>query len=353
MNCKLMRLRNKIGSIFIIGITVGLLFILTGCSSGNSSQMASSQTEIDQLIDENEKLREKLEALESTITSLDTTDSQEDFSEPDPVLTNVDIVPPERTPSELLLGQWFYQRFYEDGLFSYTQVIVFNADGTGTMSRRYYIPIHEIEATESFPSSLPDLDSSVKCSWNLNGDTVHIELENGEAADFTFLAEQKLLQMKNGNDSYGKEMPSGMDQYVERSLYAENIQVQEAARMRNFLGLWYLDVITWMFNEDGTGIIDIPELGDQPATTRQFTYSVTGDSSYLCLILDWEDGNTSYFYPEFSTDGSISLKGVDGSEAAKLTKSFDIDNCPFSEAIISNQMSVLTGSIFYDILPEL
>ncbi|MDE6259639.1 MAG: DUF4315 family protein [Oscillospiraceae bacterium] len=353
---------------FLLKITLAVLLLITvaGCSNGGD-QLETDQPEVnvemEQLTAENEKLRAdlddaisnlkeaeaKVKELENVLEAI-----QEAQAEPSPsVPVKVDITPPERTPRELLIGQWFYQGFHEEGLFSFTQTLVFNMDGTGTMSRRYYIPKSEVEAVKSSPSALPDLDSSVGCSWSLSGDTVHIVLGNGEAADFTYSAEQQQLQMKGGNDKYGKGMPSVMEQYVERALYAENLQAKEAARMRRFLGLWYLDVLTWTFNEDGTGVIDMPELGDQPATTREFTYSVTDDptdDTYLCLMLDWEDGDTSYFYPEFDTDGSMSLKGFDSSEVMKLTRTFDIDNCPISEQIISAGMGVFSGSIFSDIL---
>jgi len=66
-------------------------------------------------------------------------------------------------------------------------------------------------------------------------------------------------------------------------------------------------------------------------------------------MLDSDKG-TSYFYPEFATDGSVSLKGIDGSEAMKLTRQFDMSNCPISTQIIQTGMDVFTGRIFYDML---
>lgn len=351
---------SHFGKNFIISLKsilmVFLLIALVGCSSGGNQ--IELETEIEQLKVENENLHTELDKVNADLQTAEARVKElEDGLEaeqesPD---TKVDITPPDRTPSELLIGQWFYQGFHEDGLFSYTQTLVFNRDGTGTMSRRYYIPKSEVEAVKSSPSALPDLDSSVKSSWILNGDTVHIVLDNGETADFVYSSAQQQLQMKNGNDKYGKEIPASMEQYVERALYAENLQAKEAANLRRFLGTWYFDVFVWTFDEDGTGVLDIPKLGNQPASKREFSYTVSDDSSdstYLCLILDWDDSRTSYFYPTFNADGSITFETIGGSDALLLTKAFDINNCPVSTAIIANQISVFTGSIFSEILPE-
>lgn len=371
MRSRSSRFRKNFGSFFRNALAVLFLIALVGCTNSDA-QVETDPPEtdqpefeliIEQLTTENERLQaeldnaiadlrtveEKIKELENELEALREAQAAPSSSEP----AKIDITPPELTPSELMVGQWFLQNFHEEGEFSFTQIFVLNSDGTGTLSRRYYLPKSELEEILSYPSPLVDFDSSVKCTWSLNGDTVHIPLENGEVADFIFSSEQQILQIKGGNDKYGREMPAVMEQYVERALYAEDIQAKEAARRHRFLGLWYLDVLTWTFDDDGTGFIDIPKLGDQPATKREFTYTVSDDrtdETYLCLILDWEDGNTSYFYPEFNTDGSMSLKGFDGTETMKLTRIFDINNCPISEQIISAGIGVFSGSIFSDIL---
>lgn len=355
-------LGKRLNHLLAIIIATLLLFSLAGCSGANN-QTDNSQITGNQLEDENERLRTELDkanadlkTAEAKVKELENeleTIRDAEATPSSSVSAKIDIKPPELTPSELIIGQWFLQNFHEEGEFSFSQILVLNSNGTGTLSRRYYLPQSELEEILSYPFPPADLDSSVKCSWSLNGDTVHISLENGEVADFSLLSEQQILQIKGGNDKYGREMPSIMEQYVERALYSEDLQAKEAARRHRFLGLWYLDVLTWTFNDDGTGVIDIPKLGDQPATKREFTYTVSDDrtdETYLCLMLDWEDGNTSYFYPEFSTDGSMSLKGFDGSETMKLTRTFDIDNCPISEQIISAGIGVFSGSIFSEML---
>lgn len=360
--------RANRGLLAKITLTALLLFALAGCSNGDSqaeAEQSKTAEEIQQLTDENERLHtelnetnDELKTAEARVKELEheleaMREAQATPSPAEPVKT--EITPPERTDRELLSGQWFLQDFHEEGQLSFVQTMVFNTNGTGTMSRRFYVPkdeVAQIEEDASWGVSLPDLDSSLGISWSLSGNTVHIELENGEIGDFVFSPEQQLLQLKDGKDTYGKDMPSVMEQYVERALYAENTKAKEAARIRRFLGMWYFDLLTWTFNEDGTCVIDIPALANQPAATLEYTYTVTddpNDPTYLCLMLDWEDG-TSYFYPEFAKDGSISLKGIYGSEVMKLTRQFDMNNCPISTEIVKTGLDVLSGRMFYDIL---
>ena len=147
-----------------------------------------------------------------------------------------------------------------------------------------------------------------------------------------------------------RERPNIPEQYVEKSVIIGNIQAHEASLMRKFLGAWYFDVLVWTFNEDGTGLVDIPELGDQPATQKEFSYSLSGDITNMLMELDWTDDTTAYFWPTLNTDGSITLKNANDTQPIKLTRTFDIDNCPISEQIISAGMGVFSGSIFSDIL---
>lgn len=196
-----------------------------------------------------------------------------------------------------------------------------------------------------------------KFSWRLDGDTLHMDIGNGESADFAYSPDQQTLTLVNGSNAYGRNMPSGMDEYAERALYSESSEAKEAKetmRRRRFLGVWYYDVLTWTFNEDGTGIWDIPELGDQPAEKRKFTYSVAdngGAGDYLCLTIDWDDSDYWMLFPTFNADGSMSLMGAGQTEPVmKWTRTFDADNCPISAKIISNGIDVISGRMFYDML---
>lgn len=355
-----------------------LMFLLAGCSGGNSNEtVLPEQTEIDQLKDENEKLRKDLEtaieALNEAAAKSEELETEKAKTEEEkeseivpesqpqpqpPATTQIEFAPPQRTPEELLVGEWFFLDFHEEGIFSWMQSMVFYSDGTGTLNRTYYVPKAE---AEDLPYSLENWDISAGYSWSLNGDKLHVVADSGENIDFILLLEQQQLLLDNGDDvpEYGREKPSILDGYVERRLFAESnvVQAKKEFVTRSFLGTWYFDVLTWTFNEDGTGVIDIPKLGDQPATTRNFSYSLTVDMdgtevTYMCLMLDWPDGKTAYFYPTIDVDGSITLAGIDGSDAIKLTRTFDLDNCPMSTAIIANGLSVISGSIFSDILPS-
>lgn len=358
-----------------ITLTVLLLLVLTSCSGGGDqagADQTAAEAEMNQLKGENEKLRTELEkANEELKTAEEKTqelaDGLEELREalaamqeaqaapPEPEPVKAEITPPERTPGQLLAGQWYFQEFFEDGMYSWTQSLVLNADGTGTISRVFYFPESELEGVKEWKEdgiTFENLDHSAGVSWSLRGDTVHMDLDNGESVDCTYSLEQQLLWLGDTPDEYGREQPSGMEGYIARALYADDVKAQEAARMRRFLGMWYFDLITWMFNEDGTCVIDVPELAHQPAATLEYTYTILddrNDPSFLCLMLDSEKG-TSYFYPEFAMDGSMSLKGIDGSEVMKLTRQFDMNNCPISTEIIKTGVDVISGRIFYDML---
>ena len=361
-------------------LAIMALFVLAGCSGGNNDsgdvQVLPEQTEINQLKEENETLHKALEKVLADLEKAESKNAEleaeklksDEQSKTDVVpetqeetpqapAIQIDFVPPQRKPEELLAGEWYYLDFHEDGFFSWMQSMVFYADGTGTLNRTYYVPKGE---AEDLPYALENLDVSAGYSWTLNGDKLHVAADSGENIDFIFLSEQQQLLLDTGNDvpDYGREKPALLEGYVERKLFAESNAVQAKKELvtRSLLGTWYFDVLTWTFDEDGTGIIDIPKLGDQPATTREFSYSLTIDMegtevTYMCLMLDWPDGRTSYFYPTANDGGSIILEGTGGTEAIRLTRTFDIDNCPMSEAIIANGIGVLSGSIFNDILP--
>lgn len=367
--------KNPIVLLKVFGVALCLV-ALVGCSNGDNqteAEQSKAAEEIQQLTAENEKLHteldetnDELKTAEARVKELEheLEAMREAQAAPSPTASaKVEITPSERTPSELLLGQWFSREFHEDGVWSWIQTLIFNSDGTGTISQTYYIPkagaednIIELE-DGTYLYLLIDADMEDKFSWRLDGDTLHMDIGNGESADFAYSPDQQTLTLVNGSNAYGRNMPSGMDEYVERALYSESSEAKEAKetmRRRRFLGVWYYDVLTWTFNEDGTGIWDIPELGDQPAEKRKFTYSVAdngGAGDYLCLTIDWDDSDYWMLFPTFNADGSMSLMGAGQTEPVmKWTHTFDADNCPISAKIISNGIDVISGRMFYDML---
>lgn len=348
-----------------------VLAILVGCSGGtNEADAAPSEgeTELDQLKTENDQLRtelsqtaadlketeSKIKELEDALTAMQETQAAPEESNEENVSDIFDAAPPELSSSDLLLGEWFDQEFYEDGIWSYTQSLVFNAGGTGTICRTYYIPKTEIENSGDY--GLFDADMFSQFTWNLDGDTLHVDIDNedSESVNFTYSSEQQEFYV--GDMVYVRERPSGMEEYVERSLYAKDYVDKEALLRRRFLGNWYYDVMVWTFNDDGTGTLDIPELGDQPAETRKFSYSVSNigieeSDEELNMNIDWDDADwgTWYCYPTFDSDGAMNLNLLSGSQM-KLTRTFDENNCPVTMEIISRGMSVFSGSMFNDIL---
>lgn len=254
------------------------------------------------------------------------------------------------------MGEWFYTEFRENWIDSWTQSLVFYEDGTGSIIRTFYLP----KDIEDYSTSDSSGTVTMDFSWSLSGDALHTEFDEGNHfIDYTFLPEEQQLlivneggEMRDGTSRYVREKPSIPDDFVERSVFLGDMQNQTEAQRRLLLGTWYYDVLTWTFRSDGTGTIDIPELGDQPATQQEFSYSVTINDSTVMVTFDWTDGRTSYFFPTFHPNGSMTLETSGGSDPITLTRTFDPNNCPISEEIIANGIGVWTGSIFSEILPQ-
>ena len=194
-----------------------------------------------------------------------------------------------------------------------------------------------------------------------------INLDTGETGVFTFSPEQSELQLKTDSEQtqkYTRELPSALEEYTRRAFLAETSKANEARKnaiKQSFLGSWYYDVLIWTFNEDGTGLLDIPEIGDSPAEQRAFEYELSidgGGDGYIMLMIEFSNDAPSsapaYFIPTFNIDGSLTLESPIGdSDPILLTRNFDIDNCPLTKQIIESGFGILTGSAFEDILPQL
>ena len=256
----------------------------------------------------------------------------------------------------MLLGEWFDQSIHDDYGRSWSQSMVFYENGKGSIVQTYYVPNDTLDWSTSDPTFTGEVARTF--SWSLNGEELHVVItETGEIGDFTFLAEeQQFFLTANSNLRFERTEFAELENYIDLRVFLGNKEAQKTALMRNLLGIWYFDVFTWKFNEDGTGSIEIPKLGDQPATTREFSYSLDVSPSETpsndLLIMEWEDNNTSYHRVKMNGDGSMTLDSiVTGVDDVRLTRTFDRNNCPVSEAIIANGIGVLSGSIFYDLLP--
>ena len=354
----------------ITTLLVLLLLIFAGCSND------LTQAEVNQLKDENANLNEELnkaienlEAAEQKIAELELTlglllpTQGDQNTDPQTVSTKTSTIPSEYKPKDMLVGgEWYCQDFYEDGFFSWILSINFNADGTGTISRTYYIPKEEAEDETLL---LQNFDSSAKLVWTLDNNNLKINLENGESGNYIFDPEkQQFIQETTSSTKpiFARTRPAALENYVERALFSDELIIAQKENIKSkFYGDWYFDVLVWTLNDDGTGVLDIPKLGNQPATKREFSYSLTvdlnsedayDDGIYICMVIDWSDNTTAYFYPTFNKDGSITLHNADDTESIKLTKNFDITNCPLSQTIVQNGISVLSGSIFKDFLSD-
>lgn len=350
-----------------------LFVFLAGCSSQDNqakieqlmNENEKIQTElnlkIDQLNAENQELRNEISAASDELHSADQKikELEEELSNSSEIETTVaEIQPRQLEPTEALIGEWFYPEFRQNSLIdNWIQSLVFRADGTGTITRTFYLPT---DITESdYSTSDPLNEVSQGFSWTLSGDQLHTVFDGDtHFVDYTFLPSEQQLriineggEVRDGSKVYVREMPDIPKGYVESIVITKNIEAQEAALSRKFLGNWYFDVTTWTFNEDGTGFIDIPALVDQPAAKRTFSYTVTCDGADMMVTFQWDDTDETYFYTTFNPDGSMSLEAAGRIETINLTRTFDVDNCPISKEIIQNGIAVLTGSIFEDFFP--
>lgn len=363
-----------LGIVFVILLTLSL----AGCSGGNSELMAENEKLSEELGAANksleavdpkiEELESRLDAVDSKIEELESKlnsaeagqskeSSEDTVKESRAVSAQAEIAPPKSDPQKLLTGEWFFQDFHEEYVFSWLQSLVFREDGTGTIIRTFYIP----GDIEGYSNSDPSGEVTSDFSWSLNGDALHTEYvsADGGFVDYTFSHSEQRLFIENENGAlcdgtmyYSRQKPPIPENYIEESVYLGNEKAKEKTLMRDFLGSWYYDVLVWTFNEDGTGNLDIPKLADNPAEKRDFTFKVSDDNSSMMLTIDWTDGRISFFWPTVNLDGSITLQGAKGSEPVKLTRQFDASNCPITEKIIENELGVLSGSIFSNIIPE-
>lgn len=330
-----------------------LLTVFASCSATDGQpgvDQAAVESEINQLKDENERLKARTEELEKELEAMQ--EERDDLASSESV--SEEITPRELTASESLVGSWFVQYFYEKDWESYTLNIVFNSDGTGTQNQILYLSSEQ--AADDYSTSDRRGEITFPFTWSLSGDAVHTELQTalGTAfVDYKFLPEQQKLIATNDNGELIEdqnvillrepiEIPDG---YVAKSVVVGDIQAKEASLRRKFLGTWYFDITTWSFNEDGTGLLDIPEVANQPASQREFTYSAAENGDNFILTIDWADGGTAFFLTKMNDDGSITL-----GDDLKLTRQFDAANCPLSTQMIQTGLDVFTGRMFYDML---
>lgn len=114
-------LGKRVNCFLAIIIAMLLLFSLIGCSGGRDQIESDQPTDgmkTDQLEDENNRLREELERANKNIRDLERRLGElEDAINAVPtedVPDQIDLVPPEVAPNNLLIGEWFYQDFHEE-----------------------------------------------------------------------------------------------------------------------------------------------------------------------------------------------------------------------------------------------
>lgn len=99
----------------------------------------------------------------------------------------------------------------------------------------------------------------------------------------------------------------------------------------------------WRFNDDGTGVIDIPAFGQYPADKKEFEFTVTENSGVgdANLNISLVDGKQIMYFATFGneSDGSVMLNPHEGN-AIKLTRSYDIGNSPITDEILEEGLDL-------------
>jgi hypothetical protein len=138
----------------------------------------------------------------------------------------------------------------------------------------------------------------------------------------------------------------------QRAIATEEAQRDAMIRYlhRRFLGTWHFDASLWHFNDDGTGVVDIPALGINPQVYLPFTFEVMeAPIGYDAVLImhyadEWETlgGTSAMLWVNFGTrsGGSMELGGG-GREPALLTRMFDINNTPFFDHQLETFMGIM------------
>lgn len=213
-------------------LVISLSFMFFGCSN------QSEQEVMQQLQEENEELRKELNAAiansEKAEPSIEE-GSENPSTQSKTELTESDIIPPQCDSNDLLVGEWFYQKFHEEEMNNWIQSLVFNPDGTGTIIRTFYL----LKDLEDYSSSDFSGEVSLEFLWSLESNVLHTEYEgNGGKADYTVSFEQQQIIQKEENSSiqaiYTREMPFVPEKYIKVSILQQNIKSEEMANMRRF-----------------------------------------------------------------------------------------------------------------------
>lgn len=315
-------------NLFIVLLSALLLMTLASCgnSKDQPSESTMSQTDAD---------KERLQ------TEVDASQSKLEQATPQPQSVDVQplqIAPKQRSLEEKLIGEWFDQGSLVD--MESVRSFTFNADGTGSE-----IIMDYGSASDTVSHADPGYtgEEIYNMTWSLDGNIINLVYDKDSLRNtrYTFSDSEQQLQWhdKDGSirETFVRMKPTVPDGYVEMATLLGQHKVTEAALVRRFLGEWCWDVMIWRFNDDGTGVIDIPAFGKFPADKKEFDFTVSENSEVgdAFLNISWADGKQSMYFATFGNEsgGSVTLAPHGGSTIL-LTRSYDMSNSPITDEIL-------------------
>ncbi|QJD85000.1 hypothetical protein [Cohnella herbarum] len=288
-------------NLYVVFLSVALIMMLAACGDGNSnSQNQSDENVTDQTQNEAEiEATSGSDALQAGQTMpVETPSSQ--------------VALTQSSSEELLAGEWY------GGL----EKNEFRADGTGVIEH------------------LGDL---YDFTWSIDGNTLTMLTPGTYETSFKFVGDELQLTNSDGTRILTREPSSD---YVDANKEISQQQATETALTRKFLGEWYFDVFIWHFNDDGTGVIDVPEFSGDPAEQKEFTFSVVEDptgTGDVNISITLPDGRLSMYHATFGNQsgGSVTLQPtLKGGQSIMLTRSFDVRNSPITDEIIDEGVAL-------------
>jgi ubiquitin len=245
--------------------------------------------------------------------------------------------------NDSIIGEWFVQA--EFGSIFRGAILSFAFLGNGNMEQRV---IHYVDADSQLGIGevWDGIDVTGGATWSLNGNIVRITFDTGSVENFVF--ENNMMRRDDGV-VLTRERPTIPEGLISWNQIYLSAQAFDSMIMRRLLGTWYFDVTTWTFNEDGTGIIDIPAVGG-PASQIPFKILGISETSTDMDAFIWFDmegiPEEIHLFAEFGnrSGGSVTLHGVLGVEPFILTRTFDISNMPSTGQLMRDALSVFSLS---------
>jgi len=309
-------------------------------------QLTESTTERieSQQLEEDDEQPESGELREERMMEIETTSSQ--------------VRARDLSQEESLVGAWFFQ-YPDDEIPSFMlrdMSYVFYADGTGSSITTEIVCLSSVDTLSMDPNTI--LDHTEPFSWSLNGNIVTTVFEAPYRVGRNYRfdeSEQQLHALRpDGSvdewlgvrETYTRErvMPEG---FAELHVMLPQVERTALARKNRFIGTWYWDVTTWTFNQDGTGVIDVPAHGGHPADQREFTFFVIDpldrEESDAVISLEFEHYDGVYVYHATfgpQSGGSVTLRGRPDRDPLLLTRWFDLNNTPVTSYILEQGLAL-------------